>query len=182
VPAILRLSGRTGEHSGARRVGLEDLAGGARASPAVHGTGRGVRQRHRQRQRQRRREGVARGRTRAPRRAGRAGDALARAPQDARRPGGEKDSPLLFLCSSRLLAGEALEAVRLEDLRLLVLEEGAGGLFLPKPGPPPGSREATAFSVWRTRLVDALASPAVVDMTSARKPAAAARRERPLRR
>jgi hypothetical protein len=31
-------------------------------------------------------------------------------------------------------------------------------------------------------LVDALASPAVVDMTSARKPAAAARRERPLRR
>ena len=53
---------------------------------------------------------------------------------------------------------------------------------MPKPGPPPGSREATAFSVWRTRLVDALASPAVVDMTRARKPAAAARRERPLRR
>ena len=138
MPAILRLSGRTGEHSGARRVGLEDLAGGARASPAVHGTGRGVRRRHRQRQRQRRREGVARGRTRAPRRAGRAGDALARAPQDARRPGGEKDSPLLFLCSSRLLAGEALEAVRLEDLRLLVLEEGAGGLVLAKAGASAG--------------------------------------------
>ena len=64
----------------------------------------------------------------------------------------------------------------------LSLRKARGGLFLPKPGPPPGSREATAFSVWRTRLVDALASPAVVDMTSARKPAAAARRERPLRR
>ena len=92
----------------------------------------------------------------------------------------------------------------------LSLRKARGALFLPKPGPPPGSRPpdlevlaftpmsaTTAFSVVRTRLVSprgggggvegnansiALASPAVVDMTSARKPAAAARRERPLRR
>ena len=29
----------------------------------------------------------------------------------------------------------------------LSLRKARGGLFLPKPGPPPGSREATAFSV-----------------------------------
>ena len=51
---------------------------------------------------------------------------------------GEKKTLRSFLCSSRLLAGEALEAVRLEDLRLLDLEEGAGGLVLAKAGASAG--------------------------------------------
>ena len=42
------------------------------------------------------------------------------------------------LFERRLLAGEGLEAVRLEDLRLLVLEEGAGGLVLAEAGASAG--------------------------------------------
>ena len=39
-----------------------------------------------------------------------------------------------LLRPGRLLAGEAIEAVRLHDLRLLVLEERAGGLVLAEAG------------------------------------------------
>ena len=46
------------------------------------------------------------------------------------------------LFERRLLAGEGLEAVRLEDLRLLVLEEGAGGLVLAEAGASAGKPSA----------------------------------------